>query len=560
MIRHRDFERIYNEFIHYYKDKLKGESEYYSWLKTLSLDESREYGAAKESFQWAKDMLKYLREDTENKYYSVLVGFPIASMNGNVYHERDLIAAATNIKGKHPSLNHKNEFHFSPNNPRNHWGILPIVDAKYEDGAVEAILQVPKTAICPVCNGKKMIELIDSGKIVNVSLEGSCASGYGGNCEGFTFSDPPFTLLTSDVLPGMPLARIKPLEHIMVEALQVSTKNIGEKKMTIKPKIIETDAKQTQPDTTVNTKSNVDPDFKGTFGTPIDADAKLHDYTMSSGNTTVEVGESPANKVFTSGKAEAKVNEPFADYKDFDDCVAKNSDKEDPQAYCGSIKAKTEANKPPERTIPEAGALPPPVKAQVMQGTTPVADNQVWTGTSPVGESKELTAETVRRIKAEYTAQGLQKNLEYVEAIWIDKYSKLAEENKQLSTKNTQKDTIIEELRKNKIDAEAKLNEFRDTHAKDLQETKIELEDYKGRYGSATREASKFNTLAENLQIDNETLKTKYHGALVENLKFSRDCTKANEDYLEVAKKLEKTEEALTRSRNEAKKILKIQA
>jgi hypothetical protein len=33
---------------------------------------------------------------------------------------------------------------------------------------------------------------------------------------------------------------------------------------------------------------------------------------------------------------------PFANYKDFDDCVRKNSDKEDPKAYCGKIQAAAE--------------------------------------------------------------------------------------------------------------------------------------------------------------------------------------------------------------------------
>jgi len=36
---------------------------------------------------------------------------------------------------------------------------------------------------------------------------------------------------------------------------------------------------------------------------------------------------------------------PFADYKDFADCVSKNQDKEDPEAYCGSIKHKVEDSK-----------------------------------------------------------------------------------------------------------------------------------------------------------------------------------------------------------------------
>lgn len=33
---------------------------------------------------------------------------------------------------------------------------------------------------------------------------------------------------------------------------------------------------------------------------------------------------------------------PFAGYKDFDECVRKNKDKEDPKAYCAEIKRKTE--------------------------------------------------------------------------------------------------------------------------------------------------------------------------------------------------------------------------
>jgi len=36
------------------------------------------------------------------------------------------------------------------------------------------------------------------------------------------------------------------------------------------------------------------------------------------------------------------VQKPFADYKDFADCVAQNQDKDDPEAYCGKIKHETE--------------------------------------------------------------------------------------------------------------------------------------------------------------------------------------------------------------------------
>ena len=33
---------------------------------------------------------------------------------------------------------------------------------------------------------------------------------------------------------------------------------------------------------------------------------------------------------------------PFGDYADMDDCISKNSDKEDPAAYCASIQKQAE--------------------------------------------------------------------------------------------------------------------------------------------------------------------------------------------------------------------------
>lgn len=39
---------------------------------------------------------------------------------------------------------------------------------------------------------------------------------------------------------------------------------------------------------------------------------------------------------------EKQLAEPFADYKDFADCMAKNKDKGDPKGYCATIKRKAE--------------------------------------------------------------------------------------------------------------------------------------------------------------------------------------------------------------------------
>lgn len=39
---------------------------------------------------------------------------------------------------------------------------------------------------------------------------------------------------------------------------------------------------------------------------------------------------------------------PFAGYKDFADCVAKNRDKDDPEAYCATIMRKVEDKPKPK--------------------------------------------------------------------------------------------------------------------------------------------------------------------------------------------------------------------
>ena len=43
---------------------------------------------------------------------------------------------------------------------------------------------------------------------------------------------------------------------------------------------------------------------------------------------------------------------PFAGYKDFADCVAKNQDKEDPQAHCAMLQKKAEGGMPDEEKMP----------------------------------------------------------------------------------------------------------------------------------------------------------------------------------------------------------------
>jgi hypothetical protein len=548
-MRSEDFERIHIEFCDHYGQS-KGDSEYYDWVRALSLDESKPYANAKESFRWAKTMLRALREDAENKYYGCLVGLPLMSMNGNIYHERDLIAAALSLKGKHPSLNHKDAFWF---NEANRYGVLTVVDAKYEDGAVEAVLQVPKSAVCPICDGASMTSLIDNQHIVNVSLEGR-------NNGAFEFTDPPFTLLTSDVLPGIPLARIKPLEKIMSEAYH-STISTGKKRM-IKAKVIEDQFQKTPASNetpSVNTKSIEDPDFKGTWGTPVTSDALLHSNTDSSGNTTVQMGESPANKVFTStmpSKNEpvytktavtSNVEEVCPEGTKWNpetgkcepcapevECKCQEEDTSQPKPE--DIRSGPTRSKAPDRSIPEAGSLPSSSDQTVWTGSSP-ATSKVVVGTAPVESLPTLEAR-----RSQIHAELLAKDSEAKAVAWEQKHNEIYD-----------KLTSLGGQYKGLSEAFDKLNQ-------QLRNTEVDATNAKTKYNEQCGLVTDLKNTLNNARRELDETSRKYQESMQTNLSLSKKLTTANEEYLDIAKKLENTEEALNRAHNVAKKITRIQA
>lgn len=304
--RHPDFEYILGEFKRYYKDQAKAMNEYQAWLNALKLNDSKSYGQSRESFQWAKDMISRFKEDAANVYYKVLVGFPTKSMNRNVYKERDLVAAAHTLVGKHPSINHKDDYWLSPENPHNRWGVVTVVAAAPEDGAVEAILQVPKTATCPVCNGGKITDLIDQKRIYNVSLEGHCnGADSQGACDGFEFDTNGFSLLTTDVLPGIPMTKIYPIESFLAF---LPSKPSG-KRAPIKIVGLKTEGElsgMANPDTTVKV---VQPDSKGQcpagmmWSARVGGCVEIEDGTASTGFDT-RPGGNKANSDLRKPRAE----------------------------------------------------------------------------------------------------------------------------------------------------------------------------------------------------------------------------------------------------------------
>jgi hypothetical protein len=543
-MRSEDFERIHIEFCDHY-GKTKGDSEYYDWVHALSLDESKPYANAKESFRWAKTMLRALREDAENKYYGCLVGLPLMSMNGNIYHERDLIAAALSLKGKHPSLNHKDEFWF---NEANRYGVLTVVDAKYEDGAVEAVLQVPKSAVCPICDGAPMTSLIDNQHIVNVSLEGR-------NNGAFEFTDPPFTLLTSDVLPGIPLARIKPLEKIMSEAFH-STISTGKKRM-IKATLKEDKNQNISNDnTTVNTTSLSDPNFRGTWGTDqVTADNAITTHTANM-NKTVALGNSPADKVFkqseeacpegTKWNPETGACEPMADEPSMECGNCKPKEENAPDRGIDSPKSGPTKNAAPDRgaQIPKAGSLPNSDDNTYWAGKAPV-EPSIMQGTRPSLESLPSLEERKAAILANQKANTFEvKALEW-EQKHDEAYTKLQQyigANATLNQSNKQ------------------LEQQKDEAIRELRNKEVERDSWRSKYERELSLREEYKSQVENYKNEMSRISEKYNSALSTNLELSKKLTSANEEYLGIAKKLESTEEAFGRAKNEAKRITRIQA
>ena len=69
-----------------------------------------------------------------------------------------------------------------------------------------------------------------------------------------------------------------------------------------------------------------------------------------------------------TGFTEAQLGEPFANYKNFADCVAKNKDKGDANAYCGAIKHKVEDAKAKESEPVEEKVLDAKARKEIPHG------------------------------------------------------------------------------------------------------------------------------------------------------------------------------------------------
>jgi len=208
--RHLDFEKIHGTFMqHYSKDPALGEARYAEWVKVSELDDTKGYYAqaaarakSSESFEWAKFLLQFVKEDKDAKYYKVEALFPVESMNldSPPFTRDEVLQSARSLTGKPSDLNHDDSQILEG---------VEIVAAQFEDDCVECLVRVPKTS--------QLIGLIDRKEIVSVSIKGEWSHGLPGS--GLVLTGLAW-LTKQSKLPGIPLTRIVPVEQ-MVESFEV---------------------------------------------------------------------------------------------------------------------------------------------------------------------------------------------------------------------------------------------------------------------------------------------------------------------------------------------------
>jgi hypothetical protein len=222
-----DFEKILGQFKAQYGDK-EGVKMFNAWVGKRSLDTGKPYGSPqckkgakesksckgicrscacfKESFQWAKPLIKLLKDDASGKTYKVEAHFAVTSMNNNIYTGEEIAQAISTLPGKRVDLNHNLEWAYKG---------VDMLAAAFENGCAEVLLHVDNGA--KDAKDRDVQETIDSGVVDCVSIEADSkdaeVSDEGIKPVGMRYEG--MALLDQDALPGIPLTRIRSLEMVM---------------------------------------------------------------------------------------------------------------------------------------------------------------------------------------------------------------------------------------------------------------------------------------------------------------------------------------------------------
>lgn len=173
---HADFVKVLSDFIRIFGDVV-GRQKFDDMVVSYGLNVEKPYsnqaqlkecwGSVCEAYNWAKPLIRYLKEDAEAKYWKVRALTANVSMSASRADYRDLTElerSARTLTWRPLNLNHDpSKFLPFPEN-RVDW-------AEYEDSAVECIIRIHNSQV-------EVQRAIENGDIVNPSIEGEPRGGY----------------------------------------------------------------------------------------------------------------------------------------------------------------------------------------------------------------------------------------------------------------------------------------------------------------------------------------------------------------------------------------------
>lgn len=338
-----------------------------------------------ESYSWLRDDLKYAGPKGSKAQFKGVALRPVISGNGKKYVDEELHRAARTLVGKPVTLNH---------NMQKIKG--DVTWAEYEDGNIEYVMEI---------------------------------------------SDREYVQKLQDKfrMPANEYIKKWSREPIYGVSVEANYRYHQENKNAIEPHGI-----------IFNALSIVeDPEKPGVAGTSIElmemqqqtelrlVEALVHDFVPA--NITVTVGEKKKmvkpdkseEKTITEtiaklpiAEAKLKLGEPFAGYDNFEQCVAQNSDKDNPEAYCATIKRQTEETITYRRSVAERvnGLIDAEtaLSQKIMEVTVTIAElprkEDVTQAVTQAVTDLKNAMETSSKTLAEKLGQTVQK-AEFAEAL-----------------------------------------------------------------------------------------------------------------------------------------------
>lgn len=173
---HADFVKVLSDFIRIFGE-VEGRLKFDEMVVSYGLNVEKPYsnqaqlkecwGSVCEAYNWAKPLIKYLKEDDEAKYWKVRALTANVSMGPARADYTDLVElerSARTLTYRPLNLNHEPSKTLPFPENRVDW-------AEYEDNAVECIIRIHNSQVA-------VQQALENGDIVNPSIEGEPRGGY----------------------------------------------------------------------------------------------------------------------------------------------------------------------------------------------------------------------------------------------------------------------------------------------------------------------------------------------------------------------------------------------